>query len=314
VSRFITLLYLLAFAAVSGAEVRVMPNETDPAITTFNTPHCIYPLPGGAANDRHELLLWIPGTQPPGKETNGPGAAGRFCEVATTAGYRAIVLKYPNDESAAVVRTDRDPDAFEKFRMTIISGGSSPHIVVPRAESIENRLVKLLAYLRTQRPGEGWEQFLTPSGDIRWEAIAVAGQSQGGGHAALLGSKHQVARVICFGAPKDNSLAFGQPAAWLRAEPLTPRARFFALNHLQDHQGCSPAEQLANLRALKLDTLGGPVDVDRELPPYHHSHILTTNYPGGKVASRAAHTTAINPRNEAIFGKTWIYLLTEKVP
>ncbi|HWA27302.1 MAG TPA: hypothetical protein VG734_16735 [Lacunisphaera sp.] len=310
----ITLLHLVGLAAILHAEVRITPSETDRAIATFNTPHCVYPLPAGATNDRHELLLWIPGTQPPGKENPGPGAAGRFCEVATTLGYRAIVLKYPNDESAAVVRSDRDADAFEKFRMTIIAGGKSPHLEVPRAESIENRLVKLLAYLRTHRPTEGWEQFLTASGDIRWEAIALAGQSQGGGHAALLGITHRVARVICFGAPKDNSLAFGKPAAWLRAEPLTPRGRFFALNHQQDHQGCSPAEQMENLRALKLDTLGAPVAVDAELPPYHHSHILTTNYPGGKVASKEAHTTAISPRNEAVFGPTWIYLLTEKVP
>jgi hypothetical protein len=260
------------------------------------------------------LLVWIPGTQPPGTESKGPGAAGRFCELARDLGYRAIILKYPNDESASVVRRDSDPAAFEKFRMALIAGGESSHLSVARADSIENRLGKLLEYLRQQRPDEGWAQFLTEGGGIRWESIALAGQSQGGGHAALLATKHAVARVICFGSPKDYSQALGKPAAWLRAPSATPKSRFFAFNHQQDHQGCSPDEQLENLRALGLYEFGKPVNVDKEVPPYRHSHILTTNYPGGKLTSREAHAAGVSPRHEVVFGKIWAYLLTEKIP
>ncbi len=302
----------IAPAARAGSDIRILPSQTDPEIKAFDTPHCVYPVPEGAANDRHQLLLWIPGTQPPGTESKGPGAAGRFCEVARELGYHAIVLKYPNDESASVGREDNDPDVFEKFRMALIEGGHSRYITVSRTDSIENRLIKLLLYLKQNRPAEGWNQFLRDDGNIRWEAIAVAGQSQGGGHAALLGIKHTVARVICFGSPKDYSLALNAPAEWLREKPATPRNRFFAFNHQQDHQACSPAQQLENLRALKLDTFGGPVDVDKEPSPYRHSHILTTNYPGTKLTSKEAHTTGISPRNEAVFGKVWIYMLTEK--
>lgn len=312
--RPITLLIGLLAGRALVAEVRILPSETDPAIKTFDSPHCVYPLPADAGNDRHELLLWIPGTQPPGAENKGPGAAGRFCEHANTLGYRVIVLKYPNNESAAIGRKDPNPAAFEKFRMAIITGGQSPYIAVSRTDSIENRLIKLLSYLQHTRPTEGWDQFLTKDGDIRWEPIAVAGQSQGGGHAALIATKHIVARVICFGSPKDYNQALGEPAAWLRAKSATPKSRYFALNHQQDHQGCSPAEQLENLRALKLEAFGKAVDVDKAAPPYGHSHILTTNYPGGKLTSKEAHTTGINPRNERVFGKVWSYLLTEPAP
>ena len=300
-------------APAESGEILVVPSQTDPAIKTFDFPHCIY-LNRAPAADRHQLLLWIPGTQPPGTENKGPGAAGRFCEMAAGFGYRAIVLRYPNDESAAVVRQDSDPAAFEKFRMAIIAGGSSRHITVSRADSIENRLLKLLLYLQQNRPAEEWGQFLTSEGGIRWEAFVLAGQSQGGGHAALLAMQHPVARVVCFGSPKDYSLASGRPAAWLSAKSATPATRFFALNHQQDSQGCTPAQQLENLRALKLDALGGPVNVDKETPPYRHSHILTTNYPGGKLTSKEAHTTGISPRNEAVFGKVWAYMLTEPGP
>ncbi len=300
--------------------ITIRPSETDPAIKSFDTPHYVYVnddiivahQPKLAA-DRHELLLWIPGTQAGDGSGEGPGGAANFCQLAADLGYHVIILKYPNDESASVCRQDSDPVAFEEFRLALIAGGASKHITVSRTDSIENRLLKLLLHLQRTRPQEQWEQFLDRD-TIKWSAIAVAGQSQGGGHAALLGIKHRVARVICTGAPKDYSIALDGPAAWLRADSATPKARFFAFNHQQDHQACSPEQQLANLRALNLDAFGAPVDVDKESLPYRHTHILTTNYPGTKLGSKEAHTAVINPRNEAVFGRVWAYMLTEKVP
>lgn len=306
---------LLAACAVSvaAAEIRIRPSLTDPAIEAFDSPHIVYPNQAGAA-DRHQLLLWIPGTQPPGAESKGPGVAGRFCEMAAALGYRAIVLRYPNDEPAKVCDRERDPAAFEKFRMAIIAGGKSEHLTVRRADSIENRLIKLLAYLQQHRPAEDWGQFLTADGGIRWEAIAVAGHSQGGGHAALLGIKHRVARVLCLASPKDYSSALGKPAAWLSEESATPKELFFSFFHDQDHQGCSPAEQLENVHALKLAKFGPPANIDLESAPFHHARILTTNYPGKKLESKVAHTSVISPKNEAVFGKVWTYMLTENPP
>jgi hypothetical protein len=299
--------------------IKVRPSDTDPAIKTFDTSHYVFvndailvshsaALPA----DRHELLLWIPGTQ--ATESEGPIAATGFCKLAADVGYHVIILKYPNDESASVCRNDTDPAAFEKFRLALIAGGTSEHIAIGRADSIENRLEKLLIHLRKTRPDEAWEQFLGPDGGIKWSTIAVAGQSQGGGHAALIGIKHRVARVICTGAPKDYSLARDRPAAWLTSDSATPKGCFFALNHQQDHQGCSPAQQSENLRALKLDALGKPVDVDHARAPYNHSRILTTNYPGGKLPSKEAHGTGISARNESVFDDVWLYMLTEPVP
>src|SRR5271166_5091306 len=96
--------------------------------------------------------------------------------------------------------------------------------------SLGLRVFKLLLYLKTLRPREHWEQFLNDDDSIKWETIAVAGQSQGGGHAALIGIKHQVARVLCFGSPKDYSKRLNAPAAWYGDESATPKDRFFAFN------------------------------------------------------------------------------------
>jgi hypothetical protein len=67
----------------------------------------------------------------------------------------------------------------------------------------------------------------------------------------------------------------------------------------------------SRLGALRLDALGAAVNVDTAAPPYAHTRILMTNYPGTKVDSKTAHTTMINDANEHLFGPVWRYMLTE---
>lgn len=324
----------LALASVARAAdtavdvIMVLPSATDTAIKTFDQPHRIYlrhDFVGGITDRtspplRQQLLLWIPGTAappPPGQPKADP-ATGRegaeaFCQLAARLGYHVISLRYPNTVSASAERREDDPAEFERFRLALIEGGASKHMTSPRSESIEYRLIKLLQHLAVTRPAEGWRQFLHDDATLRWERFAVAGQSQGGGHAALIGLRHLVARVICTGAPKDYSLNPPGPAAWLRATSATPKSRFFAFNHLQDKQAATWPQQLENLRALKLDAFGPPVNVDTEKPPYRHTRILTTNYPGRDLTSKEAHTTVISFRNASVFEPVWRYMLTETV-
>jgi hypothetical protein len=306
--------------ALDGIGIR--PSATDAAIKEFDDPHWAYVsrdivvrndsrLPA----DRHELLLWIPGTQP--ADANPPpgrisrGGSNEFCKLSATLGYHVIALSYPNSISASVCRMEPDPGAFEAFRMAVIQGGETKHITISRTDSIENRLIKLLRLLSEKRAREGWGQFLNKDGGIQWDKIAVAGQSQGGGHAALLAIHHRVTRVVCFGAPKDHSLALQAPAAWYQKEPATPRDRFFTFNHEQDRQGCTPAQQIENLRALKLDQFGPDVKVEDAKPPYSNTRILMTNHPGTQVDSRTAHGTMISGRNRELFGDVWRYMLLQ---
>jgi hypothetical protein len=317
----------LLFATLAHAEVTtvsILPSATDPAIKTFDSPHWIYvnrdivvERKADAAQDRHELYLFIPGTHEKGNPRGkGPFA---FCDLAADLGYHVVVLAYPDESPASVCKNDSDPNAFEEFRMAIIHGGSSRHISVERSESIENRLVKLLQHLEKIRPKENWGQFLNEAGAIKWGSIAVGGQSQGGGHAALIAIKHRVARVICTGAPKDYDQKRNVPAAFYREESATPKVRFFAFNHRQDHTGgTSPEQLLKNLETLKLEAFGPPVDVDTEAFPYHHARILMTAYPSVTVAgsqsegSLTAHFSMLNPKNADRWKQVWTYMLTEK--
>ncbi|MDD4871950.1 MAG: hypothetical protein PHR77_15435 [Kiritimatiellae bacterium] len=318
------LLSFLAAIAPARAEITVLgirPSMTDPEIRTFDSPHYIYvnreiivdhksDLPPA----RHQLLLWLPGT---GGDAAGASA---FCKTAANQGYHVISLMYPNSIPAANCRYDADPKAFENFRMTIIQGGQTEYITVGKAESIENRLIKLLIFLQPKRPREEWSQFLTQASDIKWETVAVAGQSQGGGHAALLAIKHCVARVICTGAPKDYSKRLDAPAAWYREDSATPKNRFFVFNHWQDPVGCTQTQLLRNFRILNLHSCGGPVDPAVEQPPYHHTRILMTSYPPviiaekkGLEVARTAHTSVIANKYADRWMNVWKYMLTESV-
>ena len=163
----------------------VRPTVTDSNIQTFDNPHGIY-FPS-EQRLRNQLLLFIPGTQPSERkgEPQKPGA-NWFCKVAALNGYHVVYLMYPNDIAAMeACPHSPDRDAFSAFRWALIEGGNTPYINVPRAESIENRTIKLMEYLQHQHPAQNWGQFVV--GDhIAWQKVAVAGQSQGGGHAANL--------------------------------------------------------------------------------------------------------------------------------
>jgi len=317
---------MLMFATLAHSEVTtfsILPSATDPTIKTFDNPHWIYVnrdiVVENSTNlpqDRHQLYLFLPGTHekdtPRGK---GPFA---FCDVAADLGYHVVVLAYPDEIPASVCNEDKDPKAFEKFRMAIIQGGDTKHISIERSESMENRLIKLLLHLEKIRPREKWGQFLNEDGSIKWEAIAVGGQSQGGGHAALIAIKHRVSRVICTGAPKDYDQRLDKPAAFYSEEPETPKSRFFTFNHHQDYAGgTSPEQLLKNLKALELDAFGKPAEVDAEAFPYHHTRILMTAYPVVSVTgsqsegSLTAHFSMLNPKNADRWKQVWTYMLTE---
>lgn len=324
-SSSLRLLATLTIASSLRAEftrVEFVPRDTDPAISaSCNSPQCIYVVRGILVDhdphlppDRNQLLVFLPGTGGAG------GGARAFCGLAAELGYHVINLTYPTEKPASVCRSDSDLKAFENFRMALIQGGQSEHISVTRADTIENRLGKFLVLLARLRPRENWQQFMNADGGINWQLVAVAGQSQGGGHAILIGIKHRVGRVIATGAPKDYSRRFDAPAAWYREESATPKARFFTFNHVQDPQACTPAELLENVFALGLDAFGKPVDVAMASFPFDHTRILLTSFPhlsgsveAGSKAALAAHGSVISDANAARWKQVWTYMLTEPV-
>jgi pimeloyl-ACP methyl ester carboxylesterase len=299
-----------AEAPLAGGPIAydVRPSETDSAIRSFDQPHRIFL--DAAAAPRGQLLLFLPGT---GATT---GEQEEFGRTAAGLGYHVVYLMYPNDVPAAVCQDDEDEGCFERFRREIIEGDDlDARVTVDRANSIENRFLRLVRWLATNCANEGWRQFLTEDA-VAWSSVVLAGHSQGGGHAQLMAKDHAVARVVVLGSPKDYSRQYGRPATWYGGG-VTPAKRMFALVHRQDTQAVSYAEQMENLRA---SGLTAAADVDALAPPYGQAQVLTTNQPGSPINSALAHLGLVfdfmlprGSRGELLYRPVWNYMLTAPV-
>lgn len=280
----------------------VLPSLTDKRIDRYSGDgweHWIYL--STTATARGQLFVFIPGTG--GK---GNGAKG-LCSLAASEGYHVVSLAYPSEVSMSVFRQSEDVDAFQKARENLIEGKVPfQQLDTGAVNCIHNRLQRLLTHLAATYPKENWQQFLQKDGTMDYRKMALAGQSQGGGHAALMGIQHEVARVVMFGSPKDFNLYYNQPAKWMTLPSATPLNRFFSFVHSADEgHGCTYAQQLENYRALKLSPRYPVVDVDNNSAPFQHSRLLTS------------HADTTNPHTSVVgletYRPVWKYLLVEPV-
>ena len=280
----------------------VLPSDTDSRIDKFSGDgweHSVYFNP--SASDRKQLLVFIPGT-------GGKGTGAKdFCALAANDGFHVVELAYPSNISMSTFHNSNDPDAFQKARENVIYG-TAPFKTLDTGEtnSIQNRLIKLLNYLAATYPQENWQQFLVSKGNVDYSKLVLAGQSQGGGHAAFIAMQHEVARVLMFGSPKDFNVHFSQPAKWYSATNATPLNRYFSFVHsADDHNGCTYEQQLENYKALKLMPRYPIVNVDDTPAPYQHTRLLTS-----KIPTDNPHGSVIGNTG---FRDAWKYMLDEPV-
>ena len=277
----------------------INPKETDAAIDQAFDDHFAAFDPKAASNGK--LYVHLPGL-------NGtPTESLQILELAVSAGYHVISLMYVNSHSIADLCA-ADLNCYGNVRLEIIDGmDRSDKIAVSAANSIDNRLSKLLAHLKATYPDEGWGAFLDDGGAPVHASIAVSGYSQGGGHAALMAKSRAFARVVLFSAVTDGDN--GVPANWLKLNSATANTLQFGIAHTQD-----PAfDQITSGWAtLGLSFFGIPVDVDSIEPPYASSHQLTTSL--NTVTGNAHAGTALDAHAPVVNGTSalvpaWTYLI-----
>jgi hypothetical protein len=277
----------------------VKPEQADPAADRWLADQYAYTDRGAASAGK--LVVYLIGA-------NGRPAGGRtMMKELAALGFHVIAPMYANDYSMHDLcePADADDDCHGKARLEAFEGRDhSPHLVVTRANSIEERVAKLLAFLDHAFPGEGWGAFLDGSGP-RWPAIIVAGHSHGASSAGLIGKVRQVNRVVMLSGPYDNRAR--APAAWTRRPSATPTDRVYALSHANEpqHQG-----HLADWAAMGLDTLGAITDVDHATPPYGGSHRLVTALPGRNPhgVTAAGGSSPAGPDGRYQLTPAWRYL------
>src|SRR4051794_25058105 len=127
-----------------------------------------------------KLLVFMSG----GGVTNLPQDWTEMGSEGGRLGYHTVVLAYRNEAPIQTLPPDgcgtsveppaSPPNCAINARMEILDGrGESPVVAVDRANSIENRLNKALAYLAATYPAEGWSQFVEANGETRWSQTVV---------------------------------------------------------------------------------------------------------------------------------------------
>jgi hypothetical protein len=293
-----------------SVERDILPLDTDAAITTDLERHvAINPSPSAAARQR--LFVMLPGT-------GGVPALYRLVvREGAARGYHTIGLNYPNGVAVGTLcQGDPDPDCHGKVRREVILGEStSPLVNVGAADSLVNRLRKLIIHLAALAPAEGWGQYLV-GGEPDWSRITVAGHSQGGGHAGYMTRLFALDRAVYFAAPADWRAEANLPATWMTDLPAaTGASRQYGFQHVDDALVPLPVAA-ANWRALGLSAFGATFSVDGATSPFGGSHQLSTAAaPRDGLGVSPTHGAPVldeaTPRTDSgapLFAPVWAYL------
>jgi hypothetical protein len=275
----------------------VNPKTTDPAISNDATfTHLAY-APSGVPLGKLAVVLHGTGSSPQA-----------YLELAgslRSAGFHVIVLRYSAalgtlgacpDTGAAT-----DPDCHRIFRSETVFGAGVPDPTghaydhplanINLSNSVMNRLLKLVDYLRTVAPGAGWDSFQQRSGtactsmnttygacDLDWTKVVAVGHSQGAGVGLYLGKFFPLSKIVMLSGTYDAYNLGGGSftiAPWVAEGGMaTANTDIGTLLHTSDFG-------LPLFRAVEnaLNVTGSEVQVSSSAPPYGGSRRLITSVP-----------------------------------
>lgn len=262
---------------------------------------------------RNVLLVFLPGSG---------GVPADYTEIANLAagmGFHVVSPIYPNWPTIEAVQSGQpDPSVGEHVHRERLYGeDATPLVTVAVADSVVNRLVKLLQHLDQTHPGEGWGDFLTSIGSPLWNRMLLAGHSQGGQHASYLAREFPLGGVVYCSGPSEL-LTYNPPTAmaWNARPSLVPLAKQFGFVHQRE-----PVVDawLFVQSAFGLGQFGPVTSVDTTNPPYNGTHQLISN--AQPAIPAAFHSsTAVNrmtprlPDNTPRFAPVWSYMFEGASP
>jgi len=248
----------------TSVERNVLPATADSQVTTALEAHVAIN-PSASVAPVNKLFVFLPGTG------GTPDMYRLILRAGATRGYHTLGLNYPDDEAVGVTCAAQSTSCYWDVRREVITGTSTSSLVsVSVPDSIVTRLTKVLTYLNTTYPTEGWGQYVSGGAPV-WANITVAGHSQGGGHAGVMAKLYSLNRAVYFASPPDWSGS--APAAWTGFSNVTAASKQYAFTNVDDTL-VSYSDLTAIWAAMSLS--GPAVSVDSNAAPYSSSHILTT--------------------------------------
>jgi hypothetical protein len=252
---------------------------------------------------RPQLLLWFP---------PGPGNFNtKVLKMAAWAGYRSILIGYPNENlnNWGQNCTSDLGDCYANGRQEILWGDdTSEYIDIPWSDSAVGRVVELLAYLDAENPGEGWADYIAPTGDdLIWEDTVVMGWSEGGTNLGWLVHEVEPHGAFFLSSPEDALFDVGQDLASFYYTPFaTPGCAIYAAYHAQEPN--VPFK-------LSLDQMGVPGDltlIDDLDPPFGGTHRYTTYLTEFTWDDCTYHEAmGFDPCMSGLLGEAYVHTLCE---
>ncbi len=287
----------------------VDPRLTDPSLPTEMVFTNIAQAAGGTV--RNKLVVVLHGT------SANPQAHTELSNALSADGYHVATVRYNAVLSVTGgcpdVTQEEDPDCHQDLRAETAFGqgvadpeGSArnhPLLNITRTNSAVNRTLKLVNYLATTYPSEGWGQFLqrdaagactsfsTTYGacNLHWSKVVLMGHSQGASVALYLSSFYPVDRVgMLSGAYDawDNGDGTLTTANWVAARKAKiPVARVTDFVHTRD-------VGIARIWAVEqtLGLSGAQTNVLTSARPWGSSHrLVTTLTPSCPLDASQAH-------------------------
>jgi hypothetical protein len=285
-------------------EYWVTPSSTDPLITTYNAQHFLSVQTGGVL--RNILFVNIPGTN------RIPSQCKVIAQKAVTMGYHAISLTYSNATAGnPLCGPTGDTTCHVRLRREVIDGvDRHPSIAITPTNSIINRLTKLLIYMNKAQPTQGWGQYLV-NNQINWSKVIIAGHSQGGALAGVIGRFYPVKRVIMFSMV--DFLNNGKIPSWEKLP--ANNANFYSFININDElvpwARVKPVWTAAGWMGY-----GNYLNVDWNPFPYNNTHLLISTLKPTSTSLDPYHNmTGVDsyfPKlstGKYAYEKVWEYLL-----
>ncbi len=258
---------------------RTIPSLTvDPTLKLNNKDSYVVGYPSQVAAPNRRLMIFLSGA------AAKPTISMELNHMATFAGYRMINMAYGN--SPIPCNKTSPAGCNENWREETMTGTNlSSLLTVSRNDSIEGRLVNLLAYLDNKYPTEGWAQYSDGVNPI-WEEIIVTGFSQGGAYAGLIGRDHKVGGIIYYDTLCDAALKGRNPfdAYCYNQVRATPGEDAMLIAHTGSGVITDKGD-LAMDWDMSLTGTFVNIDDPLKLPPYDCSQLLQTSVldPGAKA-------------------------------
>lgn len=319
---------------------RVQPAETGPGVSAElqEANYHYVALPGPDQQLRPHLVLYMGGS------LGNPERAGEISDFLAGMGFPVLNIRYPNDFVVGISCLAR-VNCYENLRGEVVFGAGvayvagareyqEPTVLVNARNSVVGRVLALLDYLAYESPHSGnpdpslWRRYIrsdpgspysgvnTGPGYPDWSSIILAGHSQGGGHAAMLGmnlaSPEAAQAVVMLSSPNDFDNSNDQSASWLNRGSSTPTSAFWGLRHSDDNRlGGHVAQNWEVLGGAGFGGVGGhPVLGEIDIgdgsgaPAGAHRLVLTAEVADGDSAHGSTNTVSLLPG----VAEAWRYL------